>query len=187
MGTNLLRRGIGISFAIVTVAFCAWFYFAPHLAVIGMKSAAESEDAAKLSAYVDFAALRDSLKTDLNARVASGSAKEKGKNPLNTLGAAMGSVIGTVTATAFVGPTVDALVTPENLARMIKGGGPPSASNDAPPRPVDPEPDISMYYENFNRFVVIVKKRNSNEAPVGLVFDRYGAFSWKLAALRLPM
>ncbi len=173
--------------AVVIAVFGAWFYFAPHLAVMGMKSAAEAEDADRLSDYVDFPELRNSLKASFNARIVSEVAKEKGGNPLSPLGAAMGSAIGAVTAAAVINPMVDALVMPENMAMMLKGGRPQPGSNDVRSGPPDSELDISMYYESFDRFVVLVKEKGTNEAPLVLVFNRHGLFSWKLSALRLPM
>jgi len=166
-------------FAIVFVAFSTWFYFTPHLAVSGMKSAAEEKDAAKLSDYVNFPALKESLKASFNAQLASEVAKEEDGNPFAALGAAM--------AAAFVNPMIDALVTPESLAMMMKGDKPQPAKKSEQTKPSDSDTDTSMSYESFDRFVVTVKKNGSTEEPLGLVFNRDGIFSWKLSALRLPM
>jgi len=51
-----------ISIIIAFVAFSTWFYFTPHLAVSGMRSAAEANDAEKLSDYVNFPALKENLR-----------------------------------------------------------------------------------------------------------------------------
>ena len=72
--------------AIVLVACGTWFYFSPHLAVSQMKSAAEAKDAAKLLDYVNFPALKESLKASFNAKLASGVTKEKeGEDSKNLL------------------------------------------------------------------------------------------------------
>jgi hypothetical protein len=168
-----------ISFAIVFVAFCTWFYFTPYLAVSGMKSAAEAKDAEKLAGYVNFPALKENLKASFNAKLASKVAKEKNDNPFAALGAAM--------AATFINPMVDALVTPESLAMMMKGDKPQPAKKTGQTKPSDSDTETSMSYESFDRFVVTVKKKDSTEKPIGLVFNRDGMFSWKLSALRLPM
>lgn len=168
-----------LSFAIAFVAFSTWFYFTPHLAVSGMKSAAESKDAVKLSGYVNFPALKESLKASFNAKLASEVAKEKDGSPFAALGTAM--------AAAFINPMIDALVTPESLAMMMKGDKPQPADKAEQTKPSDSDADTSMSYESFDRFVVTVKKRGSTDEPLGLVFNRDGMFSWKLSALRLPM
>jgi hypothetical protein len=168
-----------LSFTIVFVAFSTWLYFTPHLAVSGMKSAAEAKDAAKLSDYVNFPSLKESLKASFNAKLGSEVAKEKDGNPFAALGAAM--------AAAFINPMIDALVTPESLAMMMKGEKPQPAEKAEQTKPTDSDADTSMSYESFDRFVVTVKKRGSTDEPLGLVFNRDGMFSWKLSALRLPM
>lgn len=178
-----------LSIAVVAVAFSTWFYFTPYLTVNAMKSAAEAKDATKLSDYVNFPAVKDSLKASLNAKLASDVSKNNG-NPFGALGAAM--------AAAFINPMIDALVTPESLAMMMKGEKPKPANNSTQsPSPASSEvvasessesnDDTSMSYENFDRFVVTVKKKGSTEEPFGLVFNRDGLFSWKLSALRLPI
>lgn len=170
---------IKLSLAIVFVAFSTWFYFTPHLAVSGMKSAAEAKDAAKLAGYVNFPSLKESLKASFNAKLASEVAKEKDDNPFAVFGAAM--------AAAFINPLIDALVTPESLAMMMKGEKPQPTEKAEQTKPTDSDVDTSMSYESFDRFVVTVKKKGTTEEPIGLVFNRDGMFSWKLSALRLPM
>lgn len=169
---------IKLSIVFILIAFSTWFYFTPHLAVSGMKSAAEAKDAAKLSGYVNFPALKESLKASFNAQLASEVEKEK-DNPFAALGGAL--------AAAFINPMIDALVTPESLAMMMKGNKPQPAENTEKTNPSDSDVDISMFYESFDRFVVTVKKKGTAEKPLGLVFNRDGLFSWKLSALRLPM
>lgn len=168
-----------LSIAIVSVAFSTWFYFTPHLAVSGMKSAAEAKDAAKLSDYVNFPAVKESLKASFNAKLASDVTKEKGGNPFSVFGAAL--------ASAFINPVIDALVTPESLAMMMKGDKPQPAKSTEKTKPSGSDADTKMSYESFDRFVVTVKKKGTTEEPLGLVFNRDGMFSWKLSALRLPI
>lgn len=127
---------IKLSIALIFVAFSTWFYFTPHLAVSGMKSAAEAKDAAKLSRYVNFPALKESLKADFNAKLASEVAKETDGNLFAVLGAAL--------AAAFINPMIDALVTPESLAMMMKGDKPQLAKNTEEAKSSDSDVDISM-------------------------------------------
>jgi hypothetical protein len=166
------------SLAVVFIVFGVWFFFTPHLAVSGMRSAAEARDAARLSGYVNFPALKENLKATMNAKFISEVTKEKEANPFAALGAAM--------AAAFINPMVDALVTPESLALMMKGDKPHPGKSGAQSQQSDSRADTSMAYESFDRFVVTVKKKGETAEPVGLVFNRDGMFSWKLSAIRLP-
>ena len=168
------------------IALGTWFYYTPYIAVHGMKSAAEARDAARLSGYVNFPALRSSLKTSFRAKLASNAAKTRSQGFFGTLGAAIQvAFVNPVIETLYINPMIDTYVTPQNLARMMKGENPQSRKANAKSKPV--EPDYFMAYESFDRFVVNVKKKGSTQKPVGLVFNRDGLFSWKLTALRLPM
>lgn len=168
------------------IALGTWFYFTPYIAVHGMKSAAEARDAARLSGYVNFPALRSSLKASFRAKLASNARKSRNNGFFGRLGTAIAvNFINPAIEALYINPMIDTYVTPQNLARMMKGEKPQSRKGDAKPKPA--EPDYSMAYESFDRFVVNVKKKGSTQKPVGLVFNREGLFSWKLSALRLPM
>jgi hypothetical protein len=106
------KIGVG---GVVAAAAGVWFYFTPHLAVQNMKEAADERDANKLSRYIDFPAVRESMKATLNAKLMSEMAKnKKSDSPFAGLGAAF--------AMAMVGPMVDAMVTPEALTMMMSRG-----------------------------------------------------------------
>jgi len=172
---------LSIFFALIICG--TWFYFMPHLAIRDMKSAIEEKDSVKLADHVNFPALKESLKANFNANLISHFANEKDNKPIATF--------VTVLTAAFMNPMIDALVTPEGLAMIMKGDKPLLAKNKTQSNPtdsksLDKDVDQSMSYENFDRFVLNVKKKGSDEEPVGLVFNRDGIFSWKLSAIRMP-
>jgi len=165
---------------LLVLAAVVWLFFTPHIAVRGMRAAAEERNAAKLSGYVNFPAVKESLKASLNAKIAAETAREK-DNPFAGLGAAL--------AAAFISPLIDALVTPESLAMIMQGDKPElGMAKKATPKS-DPDTETTMAYEGVNSFVVTIRKKNNpNGETVGLVFNRDGLLSsWKLTALRLPL
>jgi hypothetical protein len=89
--------------AIAVVLAAIWFFFTPHLAANAMRTAAQERDSAKLSGYVDFPALKESLKGSFNAKLAAGVATDADNNAFAALGAAM--------AAALINPMIDARVT----------------------------------------------------------------------------
>jgi len=181
-----MRNKTKLAIITLVAAFGIWFYFTPYIAAYGMKSAAEAKDAARLSGYVNFPALRSSLKATFHAKLVSNARKTRNKGFFATLGSAITvKFINPVIETFYINPMIDSYVTPQNLARMMKGENPQAKKGAAKSKPA--EPDYSMAYESFDRFVVNVKKKGSTQKPVGLVFSREGLFSWKLSALRLPM
>ncbi|MDO8635069.1 MAG: DUF2939 domain-containing protein, partial [Dehalococcoidia bacterium] len=171
--------GIGASIA---VAFFTWFYFTPHLTVLGLAKAIETHDAAALERYIDFPAVKESLKAALNAKFASDMSSALESNPFAGLGLAFGPIL--------VNAMVDAYITPEGLASMMKGENPPGFAGGVP----TPNPHIAgswaetkMAYESFDRFLVTISSNLSPNNRVDLVLRRNGPFSWKLVTLRLPL
>ena len=158
------------------------FYFTPYLAVHNMKKAAENKDADALSDYIDYPSLRESLKANFNAKMASEVAKSIDGNPFGALGAAL--------AVVLINPMIDALITPESLAMLMKGEKPEldksESSLNKKSQSEKSNTETSRSYKGFNRFVVKVKGKGSPEEPVEFIFKRGGLISWKLSALRIP-
>jgi hypothetical protein len=92
------------------------------------------------------------------------------------LGAALGGVL--------LDRTVDAMVTPQSLAWIVRGY-PPAADQQSPPPSPNSKPTVTMGYEDFSTFAVNFKLPVSTET-FALVLSREG-LSWKLTGLRLPL
>jgi hypothetical protein len=184
-----MKKGTLLVIALAALAG-AGLYATPYLTVQQMRAAAEQRDAARLAGHVDFPALRASLKSGVQARLAGSQRNERGEpTPASTMGAAV--------AGALLGPLVDALITPEALGRILQGQRPASAAVGIGGRNVgdqagDPagEPaealQTEMGYESPSRFVFSVRRAGDGEEPVDLVLHREGLLQWKLAELRLP-
>jgi len=162
----------------VVAAFCTWFYFTPHITVNNMKLAAEARDATKFSQYVDYPALRASLKRALTAKFV-GQPTGKNADPFAALGASM--------AAAMIEPVVDELMTPEGLAMLMAGGNMLSAKRKkkSPDLKTETEIDVGMAYESFNRFVAIIREKGKKDDAIGLVFNRDRLLSWRLGEVRM--
>ncbi len=103
-------RKIVAAVLVLLIVAAAWWYASPIWTLRAMRDAAKDHDAARLSAYVDYPALREDLKADLGRYVMSEAAKRPGD---------AGSKLGAVIATAFLGPIVDAAVSPEGVEAML--------------------------------------------------------------------
>lgn len=134
-----------------------------------MKAAAEAKDAASLSSYFNFPALKEILKASLNEKIAFEVAKEKDGNPRTVLVA--------VLAAAFFNPIVDALLTSKGLVMIIRSEKPKPNKKTETAKTSDSGADISVSYESIAPFVMTVKKKEAADEPYGLVFDRDGLFS----------
>lgn len=159
------------------LAAAAYVYFTPHLTLRSMKAAAEERDATTFSQYVDFPAVRQSLKAELKARMAT-SATNQSAFPFQALGGVFGE--------ALLEQMVDVMVRPETLAVMFQGEGPPKGGAPAAQPGLAPDVDMDAGYDGPNHFVISVKRRDSVEGPVKFVLVRDGVLQWKLAAVDLP-
>lgn len=175
--TPQLLAGAGV---LLVLLLAILFYFSPHRAASDMQAAVTRHDIQALSQQIDFPAVRHSLKDHFATLVRTEAARKGAPEALGEFG---------VTLTgAFIGPMIDAMVTPENLALMFRGEKPEFTQPNAPASGFVGKRDIVMEsgYEDFNHFVVTTHKKGSQDAPISFVLQREGWWSWKLVALRLP-
>lgn len=177
-----MSKGIKVGAVIVTVVLAIGFFFTPHITAVSMKQAAELRDSEKLASYVDFPALKENLKGQINAKFAADLAGTEKSNPYAGL--------GMVLAAAFISPMIDALVTPENLRHMMKGNKPtintPDSKSEPQPNKSEEDVETKMSYSGLNKFVVSVRQKGE-EKEVVFVLNRDGIISWKLVAIQLPL
>lgn len=181
--------------AVLFVAALGFLYASPYLALDRVKRAADARDAQTVNEYVDFPALRSSLKEQVAALLTRRIDVQKSGNPLAILGAMIGA--------ALVGPLVDSYATPDGVAailngippRGVPGERPPARpGSDAsaavasapPPQPSEPPrpPQTRAGYRDINTFVVTYQ-HGAGDARYSAIFRRSGLVSWKLVAVDL--
>jgi hypothetical protein len=114
---------------IVVVAVLGYGYASPYLALNRLKRAADERDAQTVSEYVDYPALRESLKEQIAGLLTRKIQARANGNPL----AALGAMIGV----ALIGPLVDAYATPDGVAALLNGMPPRGDPTQRPPLPPD--------------------------------------------------
>ncbi|WP_321953088.1 DUF2939 domain-containing protein [Paraburkholderia bannensis] len=199
--TSNWKKPVAIAVAaVVVVTALGYAYASPYLALNSLKQAADARDAAALSEYVDYPALRVSLKQQVGEMLQRRIQAQHSSNPLLMLGAVIGA--------ALIGPLVDAYATPEGVAALLNGmpptgkpgerpAPPPSTpassapAEAAPPAPANtqaeapqPRPQASAGYRSLNTFAV-TWQRSANGERYAAILQRHGLFSWKLAAVEL--
>jgi hypothetical protein len=187
---------------IVVIAALGFGYASPYIALNNLKRAADARDAQTVNEYVDFPALRESLKQQVTGLLTRRLDAHGNGNPF----AAIGAMIGV----ALIGPLVDAYATPDGVAALLNGmpprGNPgerppvPSAApapapsvaggtanstansenNATPPQP----PQTTAGYRGLNEFVVTYQ-HGAGDARYSAILQREGLFTWKLAAVNL--
>lgn len=154
---------------IVIASSTLWYFESPAWTLKGMKDAAQSHDADALNAYIDYPALRESLKAELMARMMEEAQKDK--SGLGALGMAFGS--------AMMGPMIDGLVSPAGMRAALLANTHENAPPAASALHVPEEPVIVR--RSFSEFLVTAKDQPNS----GLVFKRHG-LSWMLSGVELP-
>ncbi|MFM0733764.1 DUF2939 domain-containing protein [Paraburkholderia sediminicola] len=207
---NATRPLIVTLIVIVVVAMLGFAYASPYMALNNLKRAADARDAQTVNEYVDFPALRESLKQQVTGLLTRRLDAHGNGNPF----AAIGAMIGV----ALIGPLVDAYATPDGVAALLNGmpprgnpgerppvppaaENPPSAAAPAPQPPVagntnngaanngndatPPQPpQTSAGYRGLNEFVVNYQ-HGAGDARYSAILRREGLFTWKLAAVDL--
>lgn len=150
----------------------------PYIAAHRMLTAVTDGDAETLSEYIDFPALRQSFKDQLNAAMLDAAKDES--NPFGALGALLGG--------AIVERVIDAYVTPAGIMTMMKGkkldiSGEIDGMDLLQP---SDETDLSyaLSYESWNRFSIAFTNNESKaEEEVKLILRRQGLTDWKLTGI----
>lgn len=195
--TAVLIRGA----MLIVVALIVFAYASPYLVLSRLRDAAQARDAHTINFYVDYPALRASLKQQVTQMLSRRVDTEKLQHPLAALGALVGM--------ALVGPLVDAYATPDGVAALLQGMPPrgepgevpPSAGDEQPEQPAQtpplqgapasaatqsaaPHAKGSAGYRDLNTFAVTYSRGVAYE-PYSVIFHRRGWFSWQIDAVEL--
>ena len=166
----------------IVIIAAGYVLAAPYLTVYQMKIAAENLDGEALSEHVDFPALRQNLKDQLNAHLGVELAQEAmDENPFTALGAVFGGML--------VGKMIDVYVTPAGIIELMKGESLDTEStHDSVEEQIQPEPfaNVSMSYESFSKFSITIRQNTELAEEVKFNLRRKG-MGWKLTEILLPL
>jgi len=109
---------------IVVIAVFGFAYASPYIALNNLKRAADARDVETVNQYVDFPALRDSLKLQI-AGLLTRRLDADNNSKLATIGAMIGVTL--------IGPLVDAYATPDGVAALLNGMPPHGDPGERPP------------------------------------------------------
>lgn len=179
------RRSLITAAAVAVGLFLIAYFASPLLAVRGLVSAAKAGDEAALEQRVDFPALRQSMKNEMNARLVAEMRKDLGDHDK-----ALGG-LGMLLAPSFISSAVDTLITPKAVAAMVTEAREPRAADgigQARPKTDDADDTIkrSYSYRGLNTFAVTLHEQDRPERRLSLLMERRNLFFWKLAGVELP-
>ncbi|WP_206952364.1 DUF2939 domain-containing protein [Trinickia acidisoli] len=196
-----LAAAVVVGAVIIVVALAVFAYASPYLVLSKLRDAVQARDAQTIDRYVDYPALRTSLKQQVTQMLSQRVDTEKLQHPLAALGALVGM--------ALVNPLVDAYATPDGVAALLEGLPPQGKPGETPPpvgeeqpQPVQPAQEApsapasaseqtaaapakgSAGYRDMSTFAVTYT-RDTDTPPYSIVFHRRGWFSWQLDAVEL--
>lgn len=174
---------VGLAAGAVALFGIAWAA-APVMTAQALIRAAKAGDERKVEAMVDFPALRESLKAELNAELAARMSRDP-----RLADSGLGG-LGMMLAPMILSGAVDAVVTPQVVTRMVTTAEAPDPNPRSGPEPEgekaeDKDIHQSWGYRGFNQFAVTLTERSRPDEHLALILERRGLFTWKLAAVDL--
>src|ERR1022692_4503657 len=166
-----------ISLVIALVAILVGFYVgSPYWTLHQMRSAAQAGQGDRLAGYVDFPAVRESIKTQFVATMAD-QMKDAGKDNAS-------AAFGNMLAASMMNGILDMMITPDGLVRIMKQGklqrdtasaASPAAPavTDTPATPAKPL-RIDREYEGLKGFKVTMFDPSSDKPITQFVLNRDG-------------
>ena len=161
-------RNIVLGVTLLALAFAVWFLGSPWLAMKNVADAAEARNTAELEAAIDFPALRENTRAQLDHAVAP-----TGNGAIDGIG---GAILG-----AFGDAALEAMITPEGMVTIITTGA--VASPLLPPELRNRELGWSVEHEGLARFRGVSTYDDGSPGPV-LVFERRG-LGWQVVAMEI--
>ena len=179
MNKKIIGAIVVISTIIMLIG--GYFYASPYLVLNSIKKAVKAGDVEQVSAYIDYASVRQSFKDQMNAYMVKEMASKK-TDGWEALGAMM--------ASAMVDKMVDAVVTPEGMTLMLQGKDFKESLKYSNEKTFDQSSskdklDYSTRYLSMNMFEVTLQN-SENGKQIKVVMERDG-LSWKVKKLVVPM
>ena len=173
-----MRRILTAVAALCAVAAIAFYIASPWLAFHQLQQAARAGDRDGLEAAVDFPAIREDFKAQLNVALLShlrSDARLK-DNPLAALGALL--------VPAVADRLIDAYITPEDIATMVAQARAPKPGSSAHQ---GGHVTAQSGYVSLDRFETTLRSDDEPGRPLIFVMERRGLFGWKLVRIALPL
>ena len=164
------------------VIFAIYLYASPYIALYNIKNAAEQKDADKLSGYIDFPSVKQSIKDQVKAAMVEELAASDEQDGFEAL--------GTMLAAAMIDPIVDGVVTPDGVALMLQGQeldfGLDDKTTKDEPKVKDTDIDYKAGYLSFNRFKVQIIDADDTDESLDVIMHRDG-LSWKVTRISFSL
>jgi hypothetical protein len=175
-----MKKWLIAGLCILLLALMAYLAAGPYLAMNGIRNVVASGDYGKLSYFVDFPELRESVTPQIQERITRDIQQRLGRGNTATAATDVVRLISKPAINAIVSPLgVATLLTGSTLANKLTGKKGPDGRVHA----IDPLKDAKTHYVSMSRFTATVTTDEGK--PLVFVFERDG-LGWKLTGLILP-
>jgi hypothetical protein len=173
-----VRRSKLLLAAVLLLAalLAAWYILSPFLLLRSLSYAVKNSDRDAIAADVDFPAVRDGLKQQLDSYLETRVAGRHKADPFARLLLSLAPSIG--------GQVIDAVVTPDGVATILRQHT-SQISSGGTSRP-------SLWRGNFSwigpdHLRATYANARHPDQPIALDLTRHGLFGWQVTGLTLPM
>lgn len=171
-------KKIGIAIAVLGL-FAAYLYATPYITLFMLKRAIEAKSAKEVEKFIDFADVRDSLRSQLADYLQDQVAKDPDAAGFEGLAAGFGTALG--------GTMIDTLVSPGNLRKWLEG------QQVSEPQKIYSIPSVTDLIEtknptmNYMAFDIFEVGSSGQELVKAILLERRNLFSWKVRELTIDM
>lgn len=172
------RRAGPLALTIAVLGAGGIVYGVPYWTVLQMQKAVSEGDAATFSSYVDYPALRDSVRKEVRAQM---------------LGVLPAGDEAREFAAQVIDPVVNRLLTPEAVTQLVSAvgfgtrAGTAASGNSGHDEPAQASPvvEVRQSYQSWSRFAVEIGYPGAAD-PLRMTLSRRG-LEWRLTGIVLPL
>ncbi len=173
---------------LISIVCFGYLYLTPYIAIVLLKTSVEKNNSNEAAKYIDFASVRDSLKSQLTISLRDKiNSKNNNINPFAEIGISFLQPL----AERAINSTLDYTVTPKGLSILIRTGELSNNFNEENNKinnnnsVSDSDYTFKLYYKNLNKFVLTSSSRKSNNI-VRTYWHRSRLIHWRLTSIELP-
>lgn len=170
--------------AALTAAFMlasgGYLYASPYITLLMLRNGVEAKSAQDIERLIDFADVRDSLRSQLVTYLQEQASKDEDNSGIAQFAAGVGSAIG--------GTFIDTVVQPNNLQKWLDGDRMSGISEDASiqslPEALKGNGSATMSYQSFDTFNV---EFGSGGVLQSIELERRNIFVWRVASININL
>ena len=173
----ILAAGLLLFLLLATV-----YLGSPYYAARSLRDAAQAGDGDRLAALVDFPAVRASIAPQVTESIEAAIGRDPRRQDSEYV------AIGMMLLPGVVRDTLEAFVTPDGIAAMLRWQRPNARRRPETAADAGAEADIESRarYESLDRFRIRLRNARSQAEGPSFLLARRGFASWKLVGVDLP-